>query len=383
MDTHTTEAPEEAAASSSPALPLTLGVEEEFLLVDAVTRRPAPVAPEVLSVLGGTSPRIQAEGTPYQVELATEVAATATALRASLGSLRAELAAAARQVGCRLVASPVPVLGPPGAVELTRNLARHRAIHRHFGELAQTLIGCGRHVHVGPLNTAGAVGVSNRIRPWTATLIALSANSPYAYGRDSGHASWRTTAWSGWPSAGPAPYFDGPAGYERTVRRFLDSGAVLDPHMLYWDVRPSRNWPTVELRAPDVSPCADHAVLLAVLGRALAATALRADEERLPLPAVEDEVLRLARWRAAHDGLEGRALDPFTGAEVPAARLVVRLLESLEPALAGAGDLEFAAEAVDALLREGSWAARQRRVFTRGGGAAAVVDFLAEETERG
>ncbi|WP_185921692.1 glutamate--cysteine ligase [Streptomyces sp. WAC06614] len=382
MDTHTTATAPHPAPAAVAAAPLTLGVEEELLLVDATTWRPAPLAAEVLAAAGGPGPHLQGEGTPYQVELATPVAATAAELRVSLGSLRAALAGAARDLGCRLVASPVPVLGPDGAVELTADQDRQRAMQDHFGALNQTLIGCGRHVHVGPLDTAGAVAVSNRIRAWVPTLITLSANSPYAYGRDSGHASWRTVAWSGWPTAGPTPYFDGVAGYERTVRRLLDVQAVLDPHMLYWDLRPSRKWPTLELRAPDVTPDAEHAVLLAVLGRALVSTALRAQEEELPLPPAEDEVLRLARWRAAHDGLEGAGVDPCTGTEVPAIQLATRLLEALAPALDATGDLDFAADALDGLLCGGSWAARQRGVFSRRGDMTDVLRFLAEETER-
>lgn len=385
MDTHTITAAASAAPADPESLavrPLTVGVEEEFLLVDAITWRPAPLASEVLAAAGGPGPQMQGEGTRYQVELATPVASTAAELRASLGSLRAALAGAARDHGCRLVASPVPIIGPRGGAELSDDHSRQRSMREHFGELAQTLIGCGRHVHAGSLDTAQAVAAGNRVRLWVPTLIALAANSPYAYGRDSGHASWRTVAWSGWPSAGTTPYFADVTDYERVVRRLLDVRAVLDPHMVYWDLRPSGKWPTLELRAPDVTPDTDHAVLLAVLTRALVMTALRADEEGLTQPTVEDEVLKLARWRAAHDGLEGAAVDPFSGEEIPASCLASRLLAEVAPALAATGDLDFAAGALDALLCEGSWAARQRRVFSRRGDVTDVLRFLADETER-
>ncbi|MFB7059009.1 glutamate--cysteine ligase [Streptomyces vinaceus] len=372
----------QGAPSSGSIATLTLGVEEEFLIVDAATWRPAPVASEVLSAAGGTGPRIQGEATRYQVELASPVAATADELRAALVSLRTVLAGAARELGCRLVASPVPVLNPSGPTKFRTDLARHLAIQGRFGELAQTLTACGQHVHVGSLDIGRAVAVANRLRPWVPTLIALGANSPYAGGRDTGHASWRTVSWSGWPSAGTTPYFETVSDYERAVRHLIAAGAALDPHMVYWDLRPSRKWPTLEVRAPDVMPDVDHAVLLAVLSRALVTTALWADREGLPVPPVSDEFLRLARWRAAHDGLEGAGLDPFTGDELPAAGLVQGLLKSVEPALSLSGDLDFASQAIDGMLRDGSWAARQRKVFARRGELTDVIRFLADETER-
>ncbi|MEV6681575.1 glutamate--cysteine ligase [Streptomyces erythrochromogenes] len=385
MNTYSTTQTDSAAGRPVPPVStelLTLGVEEEFLLVDPVTWRPAPLAPQLLAAVGGPGPRLQGEATRYQVELATPVAAGAAELRAELGKLRSTLAAAARELGCRLVAGAVPVLGPAGPLELSTGLPRQRAVHAHFGELAQTLVGCGRHVHVGSLDKEQAVAAANRIRPWVPALIALAANSPYAYGRDTGHAGWRTLSWSGWPSAGPTPLFADATDYERAVMRLVDAGAAIDANMVYWDLRPSRAWPTLEIRAADVSPDTGHAVLLAVLGRALVTTALSAHDEGLPLPPVTDEVLRLARWRAAHDGLEGTALDPFTGAELPAARLAERLLEAVAPALTAAGDLDLAADAVDELLCRGSWAARQRKAFARREDMTDVLRFLADETER-
>ncbi|MFD7084587.1 glutamate--cysteine ligase [Streptomyces sp. NPDC059918] len=371
-----------APPSGTAAAALTLGVEEEFLLVDAVTGRPAPVAPELLAAVGGPGPRIQGEATRYQVEIASPVAATADELRASLRSLRGTLAAAARELGSRLVASPVPLLGPVGPPLMSNYRPRQLAIQGRFGSLAHTLVCCGRHVHVGPLDTAGAVASANRMRPWTPTLIAIGANSPYAYGADTGHACWRTVAWSGWPSAGCMPHFADSKEYERAVRRLVGAGAAVDPNMVYWDLRPSRVWPTLEIRAPDVSPDVDHAVLFAVLGRALVLTGQHADRDGLPVPEVPDDLLRLARWRAAHDGLEGQALNPFTGAEVPAADLAEDLLERLAPALAQTGDLDFAADALHDLIRSGSWAARQREVHARRGELGDVVGFLADATER-
>ncbi|MER5868906.1 glutamate--cysteine ligase [Streptomyces sp. NPDC002044] len=364
-----------------PAVPLTLGVEEEFLLVDARTFRLVPAAELVLATAGGLPGELHPEGTRYQVELSTPIAHSAAALRGELAALRRTLARAARAHGCRLLASPSPVLAVEGPLRLTDDEPRQREQHHRFGSLTETLVSCGRHVHVGTLDVDTAVAVSNRVRPWLPTLIALAANSPFWGGRDTGHASWRAMAWAGWPSAGLPPHYTSTAHFRRSVRTLLDSGAALDTKMVYWDLRPSGHWPTLEIRAPDMSPDIDAAILQAELARALVATALREIAERRPEPAVRDDVLRLARWRAAHDGLEGFGLDPYSGAELPAADLAEALLDLVAPELAAVGDLDHAAKTLAGLLRDGSGAHRQRAAFARRQDLTDVLRHLADETE--
>ncbi|MFI8363262.1 glutamate--cysteine ligase [Streptomyces sp. NPDC085612] len=364
-----------------PTVPLTVGVEEEFLLVDARTLRVVPAAPQVLATAGGLPGAMHPEGTRYQVEISTPVAESAGSLRTELAALRRSLGHAARAHGCRLLAAPSPVVAVEGPLHLTDDLPRQREQHRRFGALTDTLVSCGRHIHIGTLDVDTAVAVSNRIRPWLPTLIALAANSPFWGGRDTGHASWRAMAWSGWPSAGPPPHFASTAHFRRSVQTLLGSGAALDTKMVYWDLRPSGHWPTLEFRAPDMSASLDTAVLQAELARALVSTALREIRERRPEPAVRDDVLRLARWRAAHDGLEGFGLDPYTGAELPAADLAEALLDLVAPELAASGDLDHAAKTMAALLRDGSGAHRQRTAFARRQDLADVLRHLTDETE--
>ncbi|MEU2453758.1 glutamate--cysteine ligase [Streptomyces sp. NPDC012765] len=364
-----------------PTVPLTVGVEEEFLLVDARTFRVVPAAPLVLATAGGLPGELHPEGTRYQVEISTPIAHSAAALRAELAALRRTLGRAARAHGCRLLAAPSPVVAVEGPLHLTDDEPRQREQHRRFGALTDTLVSCGRHIHIGTLDVDTAVAVSNRIRPWLPTLIALAANSPFWGGRDTGHASWRAMAWSGWPSAGLPPHFTSTAHFRRSVQTLLGSGAALDTKMVYWDLRPSGHWPTLEIRAPDMSPDIDSAVLQAELARALVSTALREIAERLPEPAVRDDVLRLARWRAAHDGLEGFGLDPYTGTELPAADLAEALLDLVAPELAATGDLDHAAKTLAGLLRDGSGAHRQRVAFARRQDLTDVLRHLTDETE--
>ncbi|CAM5432462.1 putative glutamate--cysteine ligase 2 [Streptomyces avidinii] len=369
------------ASAADTVLPLTVGVEEEFLLVDARTLRVVPAAPLVLATAAGLPHELHPEGTRYQVEISTPVADSAAALRGELAGLRRTLARAARAHGCRLLAAPSPVIAVEGPLHLTDDEPRQREQHRRFGALTDTLVSCGRHIHIGTLDVDTAVAVSNRVRPWLPTLIALAANSPFWGGRDTGHASWRAMAWSGWPSAGLPPHFTSTAHFRRSVQTLLGSGAALDTKMVYWDLRPSGNWPTLEFRAPDMSPDIDTAVLQAELARALVATALREIADGRPDRPVREDVLRLARWRAAHDGLEGFGLDPYTGTELPAADLAEALLDLVGPELAASGDLDHAAKTMAVLLRDGSGAHRQRAAFARRGDLMDVLRYLADETE--
>ncbi|MGP3685908.1 carboxylate-amine ligase [Streptomyces sp. IBSNAI002] len=364
-----------------PTVPLTVGVEEEFLLVDARTFRVVPAAQLVLATAGGLPGELHPEGTRYQVEISTPIAHSAASLREELAALRRTLGRAARAHGCRLLAAPSPVVAVEGPLHLTDDEPRQREQHRRFGALTDTLVSCGRHIHVGTLDVDTAVAVSNRVRPWLPTLIALAANSPFWGGRDTGHASWRAMAWSGWPSAGLPPHFTSTAHFRHSVQTLLGSGAALDTKMVYWDLRPSGHWPTLEIRAPDMSPYLDTAILQAELVRALVSTALREIAEQRPDPPVRDDVLRLARWRAAHDGLEGFGLDPYSGTELPAADLAEALLDLVAPALAASGDLDHAAKTLAGLLRDGSGAHRQRAAFARRQDLTDVLRHLADETE--
>jgi carboxylate-amine ligase len=140
-------------------------------------------------------------------------------------------------------------------------------------------------------------------------------------------------------------------------------------------------WPTLEVRAPDVASSVDEAVLQAVLARALVRTALRTAAQGRPVPRVREEILPLARWRAARDGLEGQALHPRTAELVPAQAMVDELIAHVHDALRDAGDLEYVTTTVGRLRRDGCGARRQREVFERRHRFTDVVRHLADVTE--
>ena len=216
---------------------------------------------------------------------------------------------------------------------------------RRFGLTVSEELTCGCHVHVGIDSDDEGVGALDRIRPWLPPLLALTVNSPFWQGGDSGYASYRSQVWQRWPSAGPYAPFGSPAGYHATVQAMIDTDTLLDPGMVYFDARLSVQHPTLEVRVGDVCLDVDDAVLLAALVRGLVETAARAWRAGVPADPVRPELLRLASWRAARSGVDDMLLDPCTWRPVPAADVLGRLVTHVTPALEDAGDLARGARA--------------------------------------
>ncbi len=344
----------------------TVGVEEEFLLVDPVTGSPVNRSDEVVAAareLFGLD--LAYELTRAQVETNTPVCGDAEQVRRELLGSRRAVAGAARAAGCRALAVGAPPLGEVTGV-ITDSL-RYRQLAREFGALAAQQLICGCHVHVAVPDEETAVQVCNHVRPWLPVLNAITANSAFSRGRDTGFASWRSMVWSRWPVSGPPPYFTSWQHYESVCDTVIDAGTALDRHMMYWDVRPSAHLPTVEVRVADVTPDAGDAVLLAALVRALVATAVVDVQRGVPAVPVPAEVLRQSCWRAARDGVTGRVWDPLLGRVLPVRRLLADLVGRLLPVLDANGDLSTVEHGLEFLRRRGCGADRQRRVFGRGG----------------
>lgn len=347
----------------------TVGVEEEFLLVDPVTGQPRAVAS---AVLGGADrdTDLTEELQREQIETGTRPCRTLADIGRELRRTRDEARVAAAAEGVELAplaTSPVPVDPTVGAAP------RYERMVAAFGRTGVEQLTCGCHVHVGVGSEDEAVAVLDRIRPWLAPLLALSANSPFWNGDDSGYSSFRSQVWGRWPSAGPTAPFGNPATYQQVTDAMLTTRTVLDDGMLYFDARVSRRHPTVEIRVADVCLDPDDAVLLAALARALVETAAREWRAELPPDPVRTEVLRLAAWRAGRSGLDDELIDPRTWKPAPAAVVLRTLLDHVAQVLEEDGDLALAHELTDQVLRRGTGAARQRAVLRRTGELRAVV----------
>ena len=388
----------------------TFGVEEELLLVDVDTGVPLALAdliarpesgdgdpagdgeaaPASLSVaVGVRDAQARAEpGEPEGVtddrpvhELQREQIETDTRPCSSLDDLVAQLTwrrAAAGQAAHRIGAGVAALATSPLPIRPSVTLdERYVRMAELYAMTAQEQLTCGCHVHVSIDSEEEGVAVLDRIRPWLPPLLALTANSPFWQGRDSGYSSYRRQVWGRWPSSGPTELFGTPQAYHETIGAMLRTGTLLDEGMVYFDARLSRHYPTVELRVGDVCLRVNDAVLLASLARALVETASREWRLGKPPPQVRLETLHLAYWRASRSGLDEDLVHPVTGKPAPARDVVRALLRHIGDAVTGADDETgwpgLTTDLLQALLARGNGAMLQRRVHEITGDLAAVV----------
>jgi carboxylate-amine ligase len=363
----------------------TVGVEEELLVVDPATRSVTPRASAVLKEnvehgRGGrprrASDELDHELFRHQLEIRTDpVRDVRDVVRQVVAGRRtAGVAAAAHELAVAVCAS-VPVACEEPEVSADD---RYHAMVDTFGQVALLGTSCGMHVHVAIESGEEGVRCLDRIAPWLPVLLAMSSNSPFADGRDTRYASWRTQQWTTWPSAGPTERFGSLAGYRRTCARMIASGAAFDPGMIYFDARLSEAQPTLEVRVLDAVTDPEDVGLLAALVRALVETAA-GDWPDDALPAWRCEELRAARWRAARYGLSNQLLDPASHDPRPARDVVGALVDLVGARLDAAGDTERVRSGVERVLGA-TGATRQRAAFERTGSIEGVVDDVLART---
>ena len=342
------------------------GVEEELLLVSA-TGHPLPRSKAVVADVQDLD--VELELTRAMVEINTPVCETATELRAHLSDMRSKLAEAAAAAGTRLLA--IGVLPHGEAAQLITKKPRYQELAEKWGLLAREQGVCGCHVHVDVPDKETATKVSNHLRPWLPTLLALTANSPIYLEQDTGFASWRWLMTTRWPCAGPPPYLESVEHYDALVAMHLAAGTLIDERMVYWDVRPSSHLPTVEVRVSDVPLTIDETVLLATLIRALVMTAL---EDGSKGPTLEPEVLRAAYWLAARDGVTANGLDVLAAESLPMAEVFGHLQRHVEPALHELDAVDLVHDGIQRALVDGNGAVKQRKAFREGADVLALTE---------
>jgi carboxylate-amine ligase len=362
----------------------TIGVEEEFLLVDAESRRLRPWAEEVVPSAEDAmaeGEQVDKEFKLSQLETGTPVCHTLDELGEEIGRTRTKVAEAAERTGSRIAAAgthPFSHWREEGS-DVTPDES-YLGLERNYQRLAREKTICGCHIHVGISDAEAVIQVLNRVRPWLPAILAASVNSPFWLGEDTGYGSYRTEIWRRWPTAGTPDPFASRADFDRLVEVLLQTGSIDDPARIHWDVRPSPQFPTLEFRVTDVCLTVDDALTVAALVRALVRRCHVDTVEGKDLPLPRAELMRLATWRAARFGLEGELVDVVGERAVPASELLETLLDFLRPALEDHGEWEDVSDLVDRLVKDGTGAARQRQAFERAGELEDVVDFVVDAT---
>jgi glutamate---cysteine ligase / carboxylate-amine ligase len=346
--------------------PLTMGVEEELLLVDADCGLVAEGAQVLDRIAPDRRKSVSTEIFATQIELKTGICLDATQAAAELAEVRrAVLAAGATLMGSGLYP------GDSGEPELV-DKARYESVKKDLASLLATPP-CGLHVHVGVPDPETAVAVANAMRHHLPLLAALTANSPFRDGADTGLASARAAAVRTYPRFELPRAFRDYEDFLRVADQLIAAAGAPDYTYLWWDVRPHPNLGTVEVRGMDIQPRPEENAAIAALIQALAAKEI----DRPGAPGLTREAIEESYFQAERYGLEARLMvDDSTAA--PAVDVARGTLEEARPyaeQLGGAGALEE----IDRILTDGNGADRQRRIHEERGMEALLTD-LAERT---
>ena len=363
----------------------TLGVEEEYFLVDCETLDATPANELVLQQCSLDGVDAAAEMQACTVEIGTPVCASAREVEQALLKARRDLDGRASQFGCRLAAVPTHPFA--GLEQTITNGARYQWVSDQYGWVAHRTMTCGMHVHVGIPSMERGVPLLNDLRAYAPLLLALSANSPFVDGVDTGLASVRNRVAGLYPRAGIPPAVSSWPAYQAQQRALGMAGFVSSSKDLWWAVRLHPTWQTVELRVCDVQLAAAHAAAIAALMQALCRMIDHEEGGRTigRFAEVPDVMFEENLWSAARHGVSGTMIDIDTltpacdGAEaVPTKVALERLLARLEPWLLDAGNAEALEVARELIGANG--ACRQRAFHQRSGSLVDLMRRVVEAT---
>jgi len=366
----------------------TFGIEEEYFLCDARSRL---LAREVSQrFLVGARERLGEAATTEllqsQIEVASPVFSDATEALAVMRRFRRELSTLARDHGMTLLAASTHPLGDWGAQHVTGR-PRYEKLLADFRILGQRNVICGMHVHVAVPKGVDRVQLMNRAMPFLPLFLALSCSSPFWHRKYTGLASYRQSLYDEWPRSGVPDFFDDEKDYAAFAELLAAVDAAPDASYLWWAIRPSLAYPTLELRIADISTNVEEGVALASLYRCLLAALVERPELSPPRTTHTRRIVDENRWRAKRDGFAAKLIDEHARTAVPVATLLEQLRETLAPQIRRF-DCAAQIERLVAVARSGSSAQAQLLVYNeaRAAGAGrrealnAVVDWLAETT---
>ena len=362
----------------------TIGVEEEYQIIDPQTRELCDRSEQIIGYVRNNleleKEVIQPEMYRSQVEIATVVCQSLSQARQELTHCRQAVIDAADASGKAIAAAGTHPFSDWREQEITPK-TRYQNLESEYKQLIRELIIFGNHVHIGLSDRAIALQVINRVRIWLPILLALSANSPFWLGQTTGYASYRTEMWSRLPMTGQPPIFSDEKEYQTVVEDLISVGVIRDATNIYWDIRLSEKFPTIEFRVTDICMTVEEAITITGLVRALVWTGYQEVVNDLSLNPVRSEILKAAQWNAARYGLTGNLIDVVDKSQVPAKDLVIQFLGCLRPALEKFGDWETISASVHKILERGNGAQRQLEVYEKNSSFEEVVDYIVEQTK--
>ncbi len=360
----------------------TLGIEEEFQIIDPVTRA---LKAHIQELFAEGEPRlkekIKKELHQSVVEVGTGICRNIQEARQDVSNLRREIIKLARESGLRIGAAGTHPFSHWSDIPLTPH-ERYDQILHDLGMIARANLIFGLHVHVAVEDDETRIALLNASRYFLPHIFALSTNSPFWTGRDTGWKSYRSKVFERFPRTGIPDYFHSAADYDNYVATLVQTGCIDNAKKIWWDVRPHPFFPTLEYRICDIPMRVDETICLAALFQALTMKLWRLYEQNLSYRQYSRALINENKTRAARWGIDGRLIDFGKKEEVPIGSLIDELLVFLDDVLDDL-DCRREVEYVHEIFRNRTGADRQRAVFERTGRLEAVVDYIVDETEYG
>ncbi len=361
---------------------LTLGIEEEYQVVDSETGELRSYITQLLKDGKITVEGVKPELHQSVVEVGSTVCATPAEIRAEVIRLRRSVSEMAAREGLRIVAAGTHPFSSWLDQEITP-LERYLGVEQDLQDLARKNLIFGTHVHVGIEDPEFLIDAMKVARYFLPHILALSTSSPFWMGRNTGLKSYRSVQWRNFPRTGIPPSFETYADYEKIVTLLVRAEAIEDASKIWWDVRPHHLFPTLEFRICDMCTRVDEAVCIAALFQALVAKLWKLRRDNMSFRVYPLTLIEENKWRAVRYGIEGSLLDLGQEAARPAPELVRELvgwfLDDVLDELGTRAEVEYAYR----ILEEGTSADRQLRVYRETGDLKAVVEHLAAETVEG
>jgi len=357
----------------------TIGVEEEFQIVDPNTWELRSHVQQLLAS-GSRSLGDQMKREMHQsiVEVGTNICEDVGQLQHEMLKIRSELCAAADRVGLAVAAagthpfsSWIDQVISPGE--------RYENIVEELQQLARSLLIFGLHVHVAMPDKAATIDIMNAARYFLPHLLALSTSSPFWMGRDTGLKSYRTTIFRRFPRTGVPDHFGSWSEYESYVNLLIDLHCIDDGKKIWWDIRPHPTFGTLEFRVCDVPTRVEDTIAIAAVAQAIIVKLYKLYTKNMGFRLYRRALIEENKWRAARWGIDGNLIDFGKKSEVPMRALALELIEFVDDVVDELGSRQHV-DHIKNILRDGTSADRQLKVYRETNDFKAVVQHLVRET---
>jgi len=357
---------------------LTIGIEEEFQIVDAEGQLKSASETVIAAARPRLGEQIKPEMMQSVIEAGTKICADISEARAEISTLRGTLAALLQPVGLRIASAGTHPFSHWQEQQITE-AERYKILEDELQDVIRELLIFGLHVHVGIEDREASIHLMNAARYFLPHILALSTNSPFWLGMDTGLKSYRCKVFDKFPRTNIPDYFQSWGEYETFINLLVHTGCIDNAKKIWWDIRPHPNFPTLEFRICDIPMRVDETLAIAALIQATVAKLYKLHSANQSFRLYRRALIMENKWRALRYGIDGKLIDFGKSIEVPLRDLIYEYLHFIDDVvdeLGSRNEINY----IHKMLEQGTGADRQLRVFRETGDLIKVVDYIISET---